>query len=303
MTTELANNPGDGAAAPQELGNTPAGDDIDTGANTGDDGEDSQASAAEPEFEEIARGDQKYRIPKALKDEFLMHADFTRKTTDLAKERESWTQTRQNEERAFREHQADIARVYALNDQITEFSKVNWVALQEAELAGQYKPGSVATLRLQYDLLKENRDKTLGEVRQKIDARTQSALVESNKQIEQAHAVVARDVKDWPQTYDKVKSFGAQEFALKPEEMAGLSDPRFIKVLHRAFEGTQAIKELAAMKKAALAEDAKPLPQVGSNASANTRRTTDSSGDGLSAAEWVKRENERLRAKRTATRR
>lgn len=293
MTETSANNPGGGEAASAELAsNIPAGDDIDNGTNTGD-GDDSQAGATEPETEEVERAGQKFRIPKALKDDFLMHADFTRKTQDLAKDRETWTQTRQNEERAFREYQADVARVYALNDQLTEFSKVDWIALQQAEIAGQYKPGSVATLRLQYDLLKENRDKTLGEVRQKIDARTQSALVETNKQIEQAHAVVAREIKDWPQTYDKVKSFGTSEFALKPEEMAGLSDPRFIKVLHRAFEGTQAIRELAAIRKAKAAEEVEPLPQVSGNS-----RTQPGPRDQQSVEEWMRRRNQQTDPKR-----
>ena len=41
----------------------------------------------EEELEEIEREGQKYKIPKALKNEFLMHKDYTQKTQSLAEEK------------------------------------------------------------------------------------------------------------------------------------------------------------------------------------------------------------------------
>lgn len=299
-----ANNPGDGAAAPQELGNTPAGDEIDTGTETeGDEPE----SPTEPELDEVDYEGKKYKIPKELAPALLRQSDYTKKTqevADRARANEERETAIKNNERVFSEHRVALIEAHGLDNQVKEFEKVNWQDLNQKELAGQLEKGSVQTLWLQYQQLKDARDRSVGTLQQKIAESSRTADAAASKRREESHAAVARDIKDWnPQTFDKVKDFGSREFGLKAAEMAGLDDPRFIKVLHRAFEGTQAIKELAAMKKAALAEDAKPLPQVGSNASANTRRTTDPSGDGLSAAEWVKRENERLRAKRTAARR
>lgn len=299
MTDSLANNPQGGEAVSSELASTtPQGDDIETGTET--EGEEPD-SPTEPELEDVDWDGKKYKIPKELAPALLRQSDYTKKTqevADRARANEERETAIKNNERVFSEHRDALIEAHGLDRNVKDFEKINWQDLNQKELAGQLEKGTVQTLWLNYQQAKDARDKSVGTLQQKFAESSRNADAQASKRREESHAEVARTVKDWnPQTFDKVKDFGVREFGLKAAEVAGLDDPRFIKVLHRAYLGDQAIKKLAASEKAAAAEDAKPLPQVGSAGNANSRRTTDSSGDRMSTAEWMKREAERVASK------
>jgi hypothetical protein len=297
--TNLANNPqggGESASADAELADTPGEEtEIETG-------EDTDEGAPEPETEEVDYEGKKYKLPKELKDAVLRQADYTKKTQEVAQTREQFKEREAAFERSKTEHAAfvkEASSVHALNDRVAEWEKTlkspEWAAFERnPETAHQAQ-----SLFRQYLMDKDSLGKAAGDLQQKISQRTLDGQRDHAKHVEEGHAAVARDVKDWnPETFGKVKDFGVREFGLKAEEIASITDPRFLKVLHRAFVGDQASKKLAATNKAAAAQAASPLPIVGSNASANARRTTDASGDRLSTAEWMKREVERTRKKK-----
>lgn len=84
--------------------------------------------------------------------------------------------------------------------------------------------------------------------------------------------------------------------------MLSIRDPKVIKTIHLALKGAEVDKRERAQKKLTTAEKTDPVKLPGGNSGAASRRTTDSSGDKLSTAEWIRRENERVAAKRTAKR-
>lgn len=255
----------------------------------------------EPETEEIEHDGKKWSIPKAVKPLLMFQSDYTKKTQETADRNRTLDDREKSiaeQARVQQEHINEIAGAKTLIDQVGAyeafFKTPEWAAIQQDQDQRTFN-----RLWFEYTQARDGRDKTLGTLNQKLQQRALDDQRNSAKAVEQAHAEVTKKIKDWsPQLFDKVSDFAVKEFGFKPDELKGVSDPRALLAVHRAYLGDQAIKKQAATAKAAAAEDAKPLNTVGTNSGANQRRTTDSSGDGLSTAEWMKRENARELARR-----
>jgi hypothetical protein len=287
VSIELANNPQGGEAVTTELAPNPQGDDvIDNGADT--EGEEAE-SAPEPELEEVEHEGTKYKIPKALKPALMFQSDYTKKTQDLAKERDSWTETRTQQERIHNEHLQEVGKLYALNDKVAEWEKV----LKDPRYAEleRSNPGEAQSIFRQYLMDRDSLGKIAGEMQQKRQQKELDGQRESAKAIEQAHAAVARDVKDWnPQTFEKAKTAALKEYGFKDAEIANIADPRLLRMLNDWNAGKQAISKLAAIQKSQAAEETKPLPTVAGNAAVKKGLS-----DNLSTEEWMRRRNEQAR--------
>src|SRR4051794_25376107 len=93
-----------------------------------------EAAAEDPdETEEVERGGKTYRVPKALKGELMMHADYTRKTQEVAATRraleqravdlaEAEVQTRA----ALGEHVAEVAQLHGIEAELARLGAVDW---------------------------------------------------------------------------------------------------------------------------------------------------------------------------------
>ncbi len=239
---------------------------------------------------EIEHSGEKYRIPKALKGAFLMQADYTRKTQEIADKGRSLEERQnalQNHERLEKAHMARFGRVHALNEELARYGSVDWQAFRAQD------PARAQNLWQTLLQLKETRDQMLGKLQSEIQQKAFESQRDNAKRVEEGHRAVARQIKDWnPELFGKVKDFGAREFGFDPGEIAAVHDPRMIKVLHRAYLGDQAIKKLTASEQAAASESLKPLPTVTGNG-----RTTRGPNDDLSVEEWMRRRNQQSRKK------
>ena len=297
--SDLATNSlgGDDSSAPTGVENTPSTDrPLDPAAAfVAEATAQAEAEANQPETEEIDFNGEKHRIPKALKGAFMMQADYTRKTQEIAERGRSLEERAtalQHHGRLHQEHMGEAGRVTAFNDQLAALGRFDWNSLRNSD------PIETQALLRAYTQMRNHRDAAAGALHHSISQRALDGQRVSAKRIEEGHTAVARDIKDWnPELFGKAADFAVRDFGFTPQEVAGVSDPRLLKVLHRAYVGDQVLKTQAAQSKAAAAHYAKPLTQVGSNTGANARRTTDSSGDGLSTSEWMRRENERVRKK------
>ena len=300
MTDFSANNPQGGEAVPGEL----ATNNISTD-NTPIENETPETDNLEPEIDEVEYEGKKYNIPKPLKDAVLRQADYTRKTQDLAKEKEETQRALADEKKAISEqarvHQDDlkaVGEIYSLQKTISEYEKVNWQDLYARATTVQ-ELAQIRGLEAEYHKTKDALAKAAGEFQQKRTQRELDSQRESAKLIEQAHAAVAKDIKEWsPEYFNKLVDFGTKELGYKAEEAKGVSDPRALKTLRLAFIGAQALKKEAAAARAAAAESAQPLREVGSKAGASQRRASDPSGDKLSDNEWTKRRREELQKRK-----
>lgn len=292
MFPEVANNPGGegtNASEAEELANV-ADEQIDeTEVQEGAEGQPQQDDTDEVEHE-----GQKYRVPKALKGSFLMHADYTQKTQALAADRKAYderSKTFNDNAQFITQHQADVARLVNLNDQIAQFEKADWQAIRANNRE------QADDLWFQYQQLLTRRSQVAGELQTKVTKWNSDQAAFQAKLKSDAQAILQRDVKDWSaDTAGKVRDFISREFGFRPEELDGVIDPRIWKAMHRAYLGDQAVKKAAAAAKLKAQEGVQPAPKVGGKAASTATIRADSpASDRLSADEWLKRRNEQVR--------
>lgn len=239
----------------------------------------------EDDTEEVEFDGQTYRIPKALKDSFLRQADYTRKTQEVAEQRRALEQQQQQlaqQVQAHQEHIKEVARLYALDEQLEQFSRVNWQQLNEQD------PSQAQALWFQYQQLKDNRSALAGQLQQKEQQRAIEAQQAAAKRLEEAQAVLKRDIPGWgPELANKVKDYALSQ-GLTEQELSGVTDPKFVKILHDAYVGRQ----LREKQRAPRPQPQNPVPQVGAsraNAAKDPRR--------MSTAEWMEWRNKQVARK------
>lgn len=247
--------------------------------------------AEEPEVEEveIERAGRKYRIPKEVEAELLMHGDYTRKTQSLAEERrqiaaqaEAWQAEKAAEEAAFQER----VKLSQVQEAVKQYEALDWQSFhaQNAEEAQRQF--------MQYTMLKGKAQ----ELEQTVSAKKQEVLTRQQQMREQvltaANDYLRQQIPDWsPTKAQQIRSAGTDVYGFKAEELASVVDPRFVRVMH------DAMLYRKSLEKASKPVEQKPQPQpvrkVGSSAPAAK------DPDKMSTEEWMKWRNAQVR-KRTA---
>jgi hypothetical protein len=228
-------------------------------------GEGQEQAAADADTAEIEVEGKKYKVPAALKDGYLRTADYTQKTQALAAERKA-LETR---DAAARQHIQEYAGLINLDSQIKAYDDVDWAAFEQAD------PQGATTEWRKLSLLKEQRANAADSFRQKEHDRTLEMQRTRATRIEEAQAVLKKDIPGWsPELAQKVLDFAANTFGFKPEEIASVTDPRVVKVLHSAMTNAQQVKEVKKVEKKVEAiktvQKTAPAPQARSGASPTT---------------------------------
>lgn len=253
-----------------------------------------EPSAAAAGMEEVEHDGKTYKIPKALKGALLMQADYTRKTQELAEQRRQHEeQTRQFAERQKLESEflTDAGRIAACDETLAQLDRVDWSATwnNNRELYHQ--------LQFQLQQTREAKQKAIDALQQKVNQRNANLQQESVRQLEQFRGAVQRDIPEWnPELAGRLSTYG-MTLGFTADELGQVRDPRLVKVLHAAFQGSELRKQQAAARAAQATQAAKPLPTVAGNAG-QTVRPSDPGSDRLSTEEWARRRNEQLRKQR-----
>lgn len=281
---------------------------VTTEAAEGENTEGEEGQQAEPEDEEVDYEGAKYRVPRTIKDALLRQADYTRKTQEVAElrksieaERETITKSRESQ----RTHFEDAAKVFAVNTQISEldkdlakYSAVDWVALSQSS------PENYAQHRAYYDSLRdrkgaliEQRDTAARSWTQKEQEYAEQSNRERGERIAKVQAEIPKLIEGWSLDLEnKLADYGtAQGLSKKEMAEATLQNPKFAQMIHKAYLHDEQQKKQKQQQQFEQSQQVKPVTRVGGNAGSSARKTTDSSGDALSAEEWAKREAERLR--------
>lgn len=281
---ETANNPASeselATAAPeQESADTeqPESQDSDN------EGSDLDTQGADPEFEELEIEGKKYALPKELKDKFLMQADYTRKTQELAQQREqseaaiAQERARVEAEKAQIQH---VAKVVALDERLQQYANVDWQALSQSD------PVRAQQEFFTYQQLKDSRGALVQQIQQ---AEAQRALQEQEataRSMQQAQEVLAREIKGWSpevakQLRDVAKSLGADD-----KEVAAIRSPWVVIALN-------AVKQLKELQSKA-AKAPTPPPATPVKTITGARATAAKDPDKMSIDEWMSAERKRL---------
>lgn len=243
---KVPDEPGPQVAAPAT--EPPAGDEPPEAEATGQ-----EPTPTQPEEVEVEIEGDRYLIPRKIADRFIHHADYTRKTMDLAEMRRATAAEREVLllDRAFAESTTEVRNEASMLDaQIAQYRRVDWEALDSEQLL---------KARARLDSLKERRaeiEATIKAERRKFDEKLQSITAEAQaaglKYIEQHLPKFDQAAKQ------SLFSYGIAEGYTR-EEMGKLMDPRLVVTMWKAsqWDALQASKPTT-MKKATAAPTIRP---------------------------------------------
>lgn len=249
---------------------------------------DGENTDTEEEQDEIEVDGRKFPLPKSaaerLKAERLMHADYTRKTQELASQRTNLDAERETAQKQYQAQQQfiqDHARVVALNDQLAAYEKLDWNALI------QHDPQQAMVYQQQQRELERQRDEASSSIAQK---QQQFALDEQQsfaKQVQEAKAYVEREIPGWTNQRDSQLQQYAEGIGLNAKELGPMmiKHPVMFSLLHKA-EMYDRLAKAAPKQPQQQAVSAKPAPKVGSNASVSKDPTK------MTDAEFAKYRNQ-----------
>lgn len=253
----------------------------------------------EEEEEEIEVDGRKFAMPKSaaekLKAERLMHADYTRKTQEVAETRKQIEAEREQVKQAAAQQQQfikEVAKVHALGEQLAELQAITpdqWDALSDQD------PVQAQKLQNRLNYLQQEHQKAYAAVTQK---QTEHALAEQQefaKQAQEAEAYVQREIPGWtPERANAVNQFALSQGLKLDQPMAKLiiQQPALIKLLDAAEKFHQLEKKQATKPKVPAPPPAPPTRVGATRASAKVDPAK------MPTADWMEQRNKQLRSKR-----
>lgn len=212
--------------------------------------------ATEPEHEEVEYDGQRYNIPRALKDAFLRHSDYTRKTQEVSQQRAAH-ETREREFQqnveVHKQYLDDFADLRAIDKRLELLSRVDWATLN------QQNPQQAQALHLEFTQLQAHKGQLVGTLTQKQQQMQANQQRELARLAADAEAVLRRDIKDWSPEKDKQLANYARANGIDPQLMGQvvLRNPGFMVALDKAAKFDQLLKERSIKRPPA------PHPQPG----------------------------------------
>ena len=250
-------------------------------------GEETEEESGEPETAEVELNGEKYKVPAALKDAFLMQADYTRKTQEVAETRKIAEAKLAEAESVFNvSNEVLEARAALLNvsNGLNQFQNVDW-----AKLEAEDPIGAMSAWR-QYQQLEKARGEITGFLNEEQSKRAATAEQETANRLRETAEFARTKIPGWsPEVDAKVTAFAEAELGFTRDTLKSAYSPSVYKALHLAWLGHQSLQKQNAQPKAPAAPT-KPLGKV-------TPRANPVAGldDRLSMDEWIQRRNEKAR--------
>jgi len=224
---------------------------------------------AEDDSEEVEYEGTAYKVPKVLKDALLRQSDYTRKTQEVAKQRQQAEELTQalTQQRQFHEAAFDVAaEAKALESQIKRYDGLDWAQLAESD------PTEYLKLDRAFRALKDQHAAKAQEARQKYAQAQQETAKQRQTQAAKAHEELSRDIQGWgPEIQAKLGESG-RSFGFTDQELANLIDPRMVKVLHAAHQWKQLQSAKPGLQKKVQA--AKPVTAPSARTANSSHRAT-----------------------------
>ncbi|ANK73738.1 hypothetical protein FA04_14580 [Ensifer adhaerens] len=282
QTTPVAQAP-----EPQDSTNEIPGDDKDlenTSEIEGDGLESEGDEQPEPEETEVEFNGKTYKIHPDLRDGFLMRADYTKKSMEVADIRKEAEAKREEAAQAYQTSQEVLeARSVIINidGQLQQYENVNWDQLeQEDPLGAQSHWRRFQTLREQRGQVAQYLDKTQHELSEKV-------AQETDKRLRETRAFAEKELKGWtPELDNKITEFATKDLGFTVDALRSSYSPQVYKTLYLAHLG-----HLALQKQAAAPKPATPAAQPLSKVSARANPPLAGLDDRLTSDEWLKRRN------------
>lgn len=256
---------------------------------------------SEPETVEVEISGLKYRVPAALKDGYLQHADYTSKTMDLAdkgralegdrdalkSERDNFTQQAQTH----RENIQDFGELAHTDKLLESFRKVDFQQLQQED------PDQATQLGFQFQMLRDQRQQIVERIQKgEYDTRVTAEREQANAAREHANrkdqltATLARDIPNYSPELQGKMDETAFRGGYTQTELDSVTDPRMMRMLHLAHLGEQVLQRKRAATTQPAPAPVKPVPKVGGG---TTPMTGPQDKQGIDA--WMRSRDQQLK--------
>lgn len=231
----------------------------------------------------------KKELVAKIKAERLMQADYTRKTQEVAEQRKAMEAQREQvaqQMKMAQEFAEEIGAVKAIDMRLAQLGQVNWDQLEQTD------PVQAMSLQRQMRDLQAARAQVANQITTKQQQRALTEQQEIAKQVQEAAAVLQREIKGWgPEKEQQVTDF-TLSLGFTHQQIRGITDPRLVKVLHDAM----VLNQLRSKAQAKPKPEAQPAPVTrvtGGKASA----ASSGPSDRQSVDEWLKARNEQIKRK------
>lgn len=211
----------------------------------------------EEEFTEYVKDGKTYKVPAALQSELMAHADYTRKTQEVAELRKSVQATLEQVQQVTQAELQSAAAIHALDAQIADFKTIDWDTWEQTD------PLAAQRAWRQYQQVQTDRTDAITKYQQANQERALVQQRETAKLIEQGQRELAAKIPGWGQEKAiALQTHATSTYGFRPEELNGIIDPRMIQVLHDAYQFRQASKTQQAVKKVETQQAIKPAATV-----------------------------------------
>ena len=228
--------------------------------------EEAEGKPDEGDFEDFDFDGTTIRGPKGLKDRVMMHADYTKKTQEVAdrrRELESFEQTIRQRAEATDEEMSIRAHHASNQEQIAEYNKIDWDAWSNQD------PIECQQAWMRFQGLQQSQ----GELGQRLNEHTQRRSHEAQqdiaKRIGETREYASKNIQGFsPEVEKRVIDF-ALEQGLPKEALQASINPVVFDLLHKAMLGAEVLKKPAAPPKKATV----PLKTVSSRSNSPVHKS------------------------------
>lgn len=283
-----------------ETGDVDENDDIDAEEGDDEDGAGDDEDQ-EDDLEEVEIDGVKYSIPSKLKDNLLMHSDYTKKTQDVAEQRRAHAaevEAHQKEQALYKQHQEKYAELHALNAQIKQYETVDWTTLraQNPDLAQQHQFNFV-------NLKNEAQQKAqeLEKLQTEAEEAQQGNIARRKQEV---RSRLASEIEGWSGERAKAVAETAQKLGFTPQFLKAINDAVFPDTVAMVKALNQVALYNEMLEKAAKAGKGKTGKKVKVTKKVTGKKTSKKSiyDKSMSTEERIKLRNKQRAAKRARDR-
>lgn len=220
----------------------------------------------EPELVDVEYEGKVHKLPPELKEALLRHADYTRKTQEVAEQRRA-VEAKQAEINASYDVSQEVlearAAIINIDGALQKYENVDWNRLEaEDPLAAQSHWRQFQQLQQQRGQVAQYLDKTQADLSEKAKQATETRLRETRSYAE-------KELKGWtPELDNKITQFATQELGFTVGDLRAQYTPQVYRTLYLAHLGHQALSQMQAKPKPA---PQKPLETVQAKAAPAAR--------------------------------
>lgn len=275
--------PTDDDAPDASEGDAPEGDNAGDGEEGDEvDGPERKAAAAQAAaeaFEEIEIDGKKLKYSPELRDYLLRQADYQRNIQQVAEERKAIRAEHERVAAASEEKLAKQGQLAHARHMLSEFAKIN---LEQQYLEDPQTAQVNAFRRDQWRDQEAILSRDIVALDAKADEDRRSRELETSREterrVQEAQAVLHRDIPNWGQVAPKVAEYAMREHGFTIQQLNAIDDPRFGKLMHQAWQGHELAKKqktaAVARTQPKLVTEVAPLVTVGAKSGGPTGRVS-----------------------------